>query len=95
MHKGARDDPFLSFAKFRKFLFSSTTLVSLFFFFSSVRVHKYINPMGRLCYGPTLLCAEWFWLFILSIYLILLYFLCVIIIKNKYLYTFIDMFLFR
>ena len=65
MHKGARDDPTLSFAKFGKFLFSSTTFVSFFFFFSflsSVHVHKYIkyNPMGRLCYGPTLLCTEWF-----------------------------------
>ena len=51
MHKGARHDPTLSFAKFKKFHNSSTTFVSCFF--SSVRLHKYIkyNNMGRLCYG--------------------------------------------
>ena len=31
MHKGARDDPTLSFAKFKKFHNSSTTFVSCFF----------------------------------------------------------------
>ena len=62
MHKGARDDPTLSFEKLRKFLFSSSTLVS--FFVSSVRIHKFIkynikyNPicdfvMGRLCFVPS------------------------------------------
>ena len=67
MYVGARDDPTLPFAKLRKYHYSSTshfTFTSIYLFLS-VRVLKYIkyNPMDRLCNGPTLLCAEWFWLF--------------------------------
>ena len=35
-------------------------ILHLYHAFSSVYVHKYIkyNPIDRLCYGPTLLCAK-------------------------------------
>ena len=83
MHAVARSDPTLTFAKSRKFHFSSATFVSCFFQLFVFTSISNITHVGRLCCEPTLLCAEWFWLFILSIYLIKFCFLCVITIKYK------------
>ena len=83
MHKGARDALFLSFAKFRKFLFSSTTLVSFFFFF-----HLFVSTSISTLWADFAMCQV-----VLAVYLVYLsyftlFYLCDYY-KNKYLYTFI------
>ena len=65
MHKGARDDPTLSFAKFRKFTFHP--------------LHLYLDFFSSVCpiepYGPILLWADFA---VLAVYLVDLSYLSIL-----------------